>query len=448
MGLPAIPRILRDFTLLFMVMLVIGAGNTALQSVMPAIGRSLGIKDSIIALAFSVSALVWVIAAPFWAKRSDRTGRRRMVLTGLAGFSVSVTLCGIILTAGINGLIAPLATISAFMGARIIYGLFGAAAPPAAQAILASRTTRAERTKALTLLASAFGLGTILGPALAPFFVRPGVGLAGPAYFFAFVGFVVLAAAWRFLPDDTPGDFSRGAATSYPSLGGSLTGASVTAAMQEGPTPALPFFDRRVWPWLLIGFVMGHAQAMTGQAMGFLTIDRLHLDVGAIVTQQTIGLVQMTGAGAALLVQWGLIPRLGLSPRTMVTTGLVLAAVGLVLTSAAGSLYGLALAFALSSAGFGFARPGYTAGSSLAVGAELQGIVAGRVTSVNGASFVLGPSIGVGLYEVWRPLPYLLAAAMCAVLMIYAFVRLARSDEDKKRAGPEGPALKVLGEDA
>ena len=428
MDLPTAPRIQRDFALLFMVMLVIGAGNTALQSVMPAIGRSLGIKDSLIALAFSVSALVWVIAAPVWARRSDRTGRKRMVLTGLAGFSVSVVLCGVFLTAGINGLIAPLATIAAFIAARVIYGLFGAAAPPAAQAILASRTTRAERTKALTLLASAFGLGTILGPALAPFFVLPGVGLAGPAYFFAAVGFVVLIAAWRWLPDDTPGDRSHGAATSYPSLGNPLTGASVTAAMADGPSPALPMFDARVWPWLLIGLVMGHAQAMTGQAMGFLTIDRLHLNAGAIVTQQTIGIVQMTGAGAALLVQWGLIPRLDVSPRAMVVIGLALGAVGLVLTSLAGSLYGLALAFALSSAGFGFARPGYTAGSSLAVGADLQGVVAGRVTSVNGASFVLGPSIGIGLYEVWRPLPYLLAAAMCLILLIYALLALWRRE--------------------
>jgi hypothetical protein len=47
-------------------------------------------------------------------------------------------------------------------------------------------------------------------------------------------------------------------------------------------------------------------------------------------------------------------------------------------------------------------------------------VVAGRVTSVNGASFVLGPSIGIGLYELWQPLPYLVAAAACAVLMLYA----------------------------
>jgi MFS family permease len=417
---PRRPKTPPEFALLFTVMLTIGAGNTALQSVMPAIGRSLGIADSVIAIAFSVSALVWVIAAPMWARRSDRTGRRRMVLTGLAGFSVSVLLCGLFLTAGIHGLIAPVATIGAFIGARMIYGLFGAAAPPAAQAILAGRTTRADRTKALTLLASAFGLGTILGPALASYFVLPGVGLAGPAYFFALVGFAVLAVTWRWLPDDMPGIASHGAATSYPSIGGNLTGASVTAATAELSTEHVKLTDARIWPWMLVGLVMGHAQAMAGQAIAFLVIDRLHLSPATIVSQQTIGLVLTAGAGAALLVQWGVIPQLNLKPRALVLVGLVLATVGCAMIGSATSLYGIAMAFAVASAGFGFARPGYTAGSSLAVGPELQGVVAGRVTSVNGASFVLGPSIGIGLYEIWPPLPYLIAAGACAMLALYA----------------------------
>lgn len=420
------PKIAPEFALLFAVMLTIGAGNTALQSVMPAIGRSLGIADSIIAAAFSASALVWVVAAPIWARRSDRTGRRRMVITGMAGFSVSVLLCGMFLTAGIHRLITPVATIAAFIGARMIYGLFGAAAPPAAQAILAARTTRAERTKALTLLASAFGLGTILGPALASYFVLPGVGLAGPAYFFAGIGFVVLVLTWRFLPDDRAGDSVHGAVTSYPSIGGNLTGASVTAATAKRSTEHVALTDSRIWPWMLVGLVMGHAQAMVGQAMAFLVIDRLVLAPTTILSQQTIGIVLTSGAGAALLVQWGVIPQLNLKPRAMVLVGLALASVGCAMIGLAGSLYTIAMAFALTSAGFGFARPGYTAGSSLAVGPELQGVVAGRVTSVNGASFVLGPSIGIGLYQIWQPLPYLVAAAACAMLMLYSARALKR----------------------
>lgn len=243
-----------DFALLFAVMLVIGAGNTALQSVLPGIGRSLGLADSLIAAAFSVSALIWVMAAPFWARRSNRTGRRRMVLTGMGGFGVSVMLCAVILSLGIGGVISPLATILAFIAARVIYGFFGSAAPPAAQAMLASRTSREERTKALTLLASAFGLGTIVGPAAAPFFVFPVVGLAGPAYVFALVGLSVLLLCWRRLSDDSPDDTSHGAATSYPSIGGNLTGASVTAATTDRAGD-IAMRDPRIWPWLLIGLV-------------------------------------------------------------------------------------------------------------------------------------------------------------------------------------------------
>ncbi|MDB5700197.1 MAG: transporter [Sphingomonadales bacterium] len=416
------------FILLFAVMLTIGAGNTALQSVMPAIGRTLHIRDNVIALSFSLSAAVWVIAAPYWARRSDRTGRRQMVLIGIAGFSVSVLSCGLVLTAGINSLIAPVTTMLAFIVARVIYGVFGAAAPPAAQAILAGQTTRAERTKALTLLASAFGLGTILGPALASYFVLPGIGLAGPAYFFAVGGLLVLGAVWRWLPHDEPGSAAHGAVSSYPSIGGEPTGASVAAAMSEGTPGKLKLTDPRIWPWMLVGLISGHAQAMTGQAMAFLVIDRLHLDPTSILSQQTIGLVLTTGAGASLLVQWGVIPQLNLTPKRLIVVGLVLAAVGLAATSSANSLFGLAMAFGLSSAGFGFTRPGYTAGSSLAVGSDLQGAVAGRVTSINGASFVLGPSLGVGLYEVWRPLPYLVATALCALLAGYALWKLRSSD--------------------
>ena len=42
--------------------------------------------------------------------------------------------------------------------------------------------TRSQRTQALSLIASSFGLGTVIGPALAPLMVLPflGLGLTGP----------------------------------------------------------------------------------------------------------------------------------------------------------------------------------------------------------------------------------------------------------------------------
>ena len=132
----------RRFVLLFVVMLTIAAGNTALQSVLPALGRSLGVMDSAVAAAFSVSALLWVIAAPYWADRSDRQGRRAMVLLGVGGFTVSLSLCGLFLAAGINGWIGGTAAFGLFIVGRLIYGTFGSAAPRAVLALVAGNPTR------------------------------------------------------------------------------------------------------------------------------------------------------------------------------------------------------------------------------------------------------------------------------------------------------------------
>jgi MFS family permease len=430
MTMPA-RRVDLTFALLFLVMLTIAAGNTALQSVLPALGRSLGVRDNAVAAAFSVSALLWVIAAPLWANRSGRVGHRRMVLIGMIGFCLSLLTCGVFLTLGINGVISGGAAFALFIVGRLLYGGLGAAAPPAVQAIVAARTTREERTRALTLIASAFGLGTILGPAVAPYLVVGSfgaleIGLAGPTFVAFMFGLVVLLAIYRRLPADA-GVPTHGAASAYPSIGGSPTGASVTAATAD-EDERVAYLDPRIRRWVIIGVIMGHAQAMTGQTIGFLVIDRLGVPPSEAL--QPTGLVLMLGAMSALLVQWGMIPLLRLSPSQLVRVGLVLGAVGCAITGVAASLYAIAIGNALAAMGFGFVRPGYTAGASLAVGSAAQASVAGKVTSVNGVSFVLGPTIGVSMYELWRPLPYWTAAAALLLLVIYAAVTLRSSGHD------------------
>src|SRR5678810_21876 len=86
--------------LLYAAMLVAAAGNTALQSVMPAIGREIGISDFWVAVAYTWSAVLWVALAPFWAEKSDHHGRKALTLLGLTGFIVSTSLCGTVLHLG------------------------------------------------------------------------------------------------------------------------------------------------------------------------------------------------------------------------------------------------------------------------------------------------------------------------------------------------------------
>ena len=69
-------------------MLVASSGNTALQSVMPAIGREIGIADFWVAIAYTWSAVLWVALAPYWAEKSDHHGRKTLTMMGVSGFIV------------------------------------------------------------------------------------------------------------------------------------------------------------------------------------------------------------------------------------------------------------------------------------------------------------------------------------------------------------------------
>jgi MFS family permease len=410
------------FLLLFTAMLVAAAGNTALQSVMPAIGREIGIADFWVAIAYTWSAVLWVALAPFWAEKSDRHGRKPLILMGLAGFIVSMSLCGLALFAGLGGWIGGVATFSLFAVFRAIYGSLGSATPSATQAYLASRTRRSARVNALSALASSFGLGTIIGPAMAPLFVLPFVGLSGPLFAFAAIGLFVFGAVSAWLPNDAKSRRGgRGAAMSYPSIASPVTGASVLAA--TSPRAAkLKWHDRRIRRWILAGVAAGHAQAAILTCIGFYVIDRL--GIAPAGSEEPIAIVMMAGAAAGLAAQWGLIPRLGLSPRALILWGSVIAAAGIVVTMLAPSLYAIVIGFALASLGFGFTRPGFTAGASLAVPLAEQGGVAGVITAANGIAFVAAPAIGMALYAADEHLPFALSAFVLVVLIVWARARL------------------------
>ena len=204
------------FALLFSVMLVAAAGNTAMQSLLPAIGRELGVADLWVAIAFRLSAVAWVVMAPVWAHRADRRGRRALMRLGLAGFIVSNLICGSALAAGLAGLLAPTLVFVIFTLGRGFYGAFGSASPPAVQAYVAARTDGEARTAALAVLASSFGLGTIIGPAIAPLFIFPPLGLSAPLIVFAGIGVLVLAGIVLRLPGryaEESGDGARSSPT-------------------------------------------------------------------------------------------------------------------------------------------------------------------------------------------------------------------------------------------
>lgn len=400
------------FALLFAVSLIAAAGNMALQSVLPAIGREFGLRDSLVAGAFAISALMWTFTSVFWARLSDTLGRKRVILIGLSGFVASMTGFGLAATSGLEHWLGPIFAFTLMAVARTIYGVFGSAAPIASQAYVADRTTPEQRTQAMSLLASAQGLGTVIGPALAPFFVLPLVGLAGPMYAFALFAGVVLLVVWRRLPS--------GEVVRMPSPSG-----------HRDKSEKGLWRDRRVRDYLLYGLLVTGAQAINISVLGFHIIDEMAATgVAARDAQPFIGIAMLAGAAATLMAQWGLIPLLKLQPRDLMRWGGGLALAGNVMSIASPGYYGVVIGYAVVSMGVGFARPGFTAGSSLSVEAHEQGAVAGLMMALAGLSFLLPPVVGVLLYELAEPAPFIANAALLAGAAALCFV------SPQLRAGP------------
>src|SRR3954470_10555479 len=96
------------FAIVFSVSFVTAVGNTGLQSVLPAIGREIGVRDWMVAAIYLLSALFWAAGAPHWAVRADVRGRKPLMVLGLVGFAVSMLLCTVVIFIGAHHWLPPL----------------------------------------------------------------------------------------------------------------------------------------------------------------------------------------------------------------------------------------------------------------------------------------------------------------------------------------------------
>ena len=421
--LPRLSR--RSFGILFAVSIVVAVGNTGLLSVLPAIGREIGIPDPMVAAIFSLSALLWAIGSPFWARKSDVYGRKPMIMLGLAGFAVSMFLCGLVVSAGLHKLATPLVIFLLFLFARALFGMIGSASNPASQAYLAERTTREARTQQMALLAGAFGLGTVIGPAIAPLFVLPVVTLAGPLYAFALAAFVILVVVHRLLPENDISEARRAEFQRPPPLKGA---------------PAI-WRDARVWPFLLYGFLVALCQTVQTQTLGFMIIDKLQ--VSPLEAQGYTAVAMMAGAVAGLLAQWGLIRMFSMGPTELLRWGAGLAAGSNLLVAFAPNYWTLVIGYSVASLGYAFARPGFSAGASLSVEMHEQARVAGAISSIFGLNVIFAP-LFVWLYQASHAGPFLLNMAILAGLLLMALRNTVLKNAGERTTTDEEAAVSML----
>lgn len=405
----------RQFRLLFVCLLVIGAGNSMLLAVAPPLVRELRLPDSSVGWIFSLSALLWVLMSPGWGRLSDRIGRRPVAAFGLGAYAVSMASFGFVVMLGLNGLLAGFWLFTWLMLARAIFGAFGSASSPAAQAYIADRTTRMERTEQLAGLTAAFALGQAFGPAVCAALAAK-FGLVFPIWLVAVLAAGASFAIWRFLPENTPPQTERPKGDWRQSL----------ALMN----------DKRISAYLIYGFALSVVAGVTVQVFGLFTMDRLNAQ--GVHGSELTAAGFMVNALALLATQMAILPRLKLGPRGLMAWGAGLLALGVGVQIIAGSLAALLVAQAIQGLGAGLARPGFAGGASVAVQPHEQGNAAGLVVAANGAGFVFSPLIGGVIYEtVGMNAPLIIMLVLLIAMMIFAL--RSRRLRDAVTAEPPPP---------
>ncbi|MBW3622693.1 MAG: MFS transporter [Armatimonadetes bacterium] len=176
--------------LIFLTVFLDLVGFGIIFPVLPIFARELtGDNEMTVGLLLASYSAMQFIFVPILGRLSDRVGRKPVLLTSVFGSCLAFLLMGYALL--VHSL--PLLFVS-----RILDGISGANIS-AAQAYIADVTTAENRAKGMGIIGAAFGLGFILGPAVAALLLP--YGDAAPAFGAALLAGVNTVAIFLILPE-------------------------------------------------------------------------------------------------------------------------------------------------------------------------------------------------------------------------------------------------------
>lgn len=366
---------------------------TAIMAFMPVIGpvvRGLRLAEWHGGLVVTVAGVLWMLMARYWGGRSDRVGRRRVLLRAAAGYIVSYLLLAIGLDLMLREPPPVWLALLALMMLRALIGAFYAAMPTVSAARIADITAPAQRGAMMAKLGAANGLGMVLGPAIGGLLVKDSLTL--PLYIAA--ALPLLGTLW--LAAKLPSD----------------------AAHEPRATPQLKLSDRRL-RLPLAAMLLAMSAVITAQMIvGFYAMDALRQAPGPAA--RTAGWA-MTAVGVMLiLVQVGLAKARRMNAARCLAGGALLSGVGFLLVPVLGGATGLIACYAIMAAGMGLVFPSIQTLAANAVTANEQGIAAGSVIAVQGMAMVAAPLVCTLLYGVRPWVPYVLAASLLLLVALAA----------------------------
>lgn len=359
-------------------------------------------------LSFSY-ALMQFFMMPVMGSLSDRFGRRPVILSSLAAYSIDFLIMGL----------AP--TLTILFVARVFAGTF-AASFTTANAYIADISPPEKRAANFGVLGAAFGLGFIIGPALGGL-IGDAFGHRAPFFAVAALGAANLVYGWFFLPETLAPENKRRFEWARANAFGAFNN------FRRYPV-ILPI------AMSLMLYQLAH--------WAFPSVWAYYAGEKFDWSPKEIGLSLMAVGVASAIVQGGLtrvaIPKFGERKLAFFGAGVaVIAYLGYGLVQQGWMVYPLIAFGALA----GFTGPALQGIASRTVPADAQGQLQGAIGSINGIGMMVGPVLMTQVFSAFArdgaPLyfpgaPYVLASLLTALAIVPLFVAIGRIQRPREGA--------------
>lgn len=346
-----------------------------------------------VAMLTGLYALMQFAFAPLWGRWSDRIGRRPLILIGIGGYVVAQVLFGLA------------SSLWLLYAARIVGGILSSATLPASAAYVADETLPEERSRGMAWLGTATSLGVVVGPALGGLLARTDWhfrlsyghlvldSFSIPFFAAAFLGFITLLAAWRWLPE----------------------------SLRETSSGAAPERTKTDWWPLIKALSPLLALTLTGQfaLTMFESTFALFAQAKFGYTPFEVGIVFVVCGGVMSVFQAGAVGFLAgkVAEIYQIGAGFALMGSGIALLATAQTKFFVFAFVTLLSLGMAFIAPNLGALISKR-GEQLTGASLGVQNAANSLGQVGGPLLGGALF-VWQiNAPYYLSGALLVTLAL------------------------------
>lgn len=306
----------------------------------------------------SYSAMQFIFA-PMWGKLSDRVGRRPVLLISIAGSCLAYSAFAL---AGSYAVVLLARTFAGICGGNV----------SAAQAYVADVTGEKDRARGMGVLGAAFGMGFVLGPAVAGF-TAGHFGHRAPFWVAAGFALLNLMLAFRFLPESRkPGTAPK-------------VQRSRAAMLSDA------FRNPTLRPLLIVFFLVTLAFAQLESTFSmWLAEPPFHY------AEKQVGYIFAYIGILLSLVQGGLVGRLSrkLGEAPLIQVGTALVSAGMLLLPTAHRILPLLGWVGLVAVGNGVYAPATSALLSRRADPGRQGETLGLAHSVSSLGRILGPLLG------------------------------------------------------